>query len=203
MRKCRIKGCHRPNYSLGFCVACYRRQRRNRPKGEVTIRCSAPGCDRQHYAHKLCNKHLSRMQRFGSLDLPPRKKCGVQGCKKDHSNRGYCRPHARRFLLYGSPIAGVMSLEDGPTQLGRQRGVSKQRIDQVTNPAKHKARAKLKDAVDAGRINRPTHCSRCGKRCKPDGHHDEYSQPLKVVWLCSSCHRINHKQKRRVGVTRL
>jgi hypothetical protein len=38
----------------------------------------------------------------------------------------------------------------------------------------------------------PLTCEQCGKSCRPDAHHDDYSQPDKVRWLCLSCHAIAH-----------
>lgn len=42
-----------------------------------------------------------------------------------------------------------------------------------------------------GFIVRPDHCSGCGKKCKPDGHHHKgYAKEhvLDVIWLCRTCH---------------
>lgn len=34
-------------------------------------------------------------------------------------------------------------------------------------------------------------CEKCG-RLDTEGHHEDYSQPLVVVWLCPPCHRRRH-----------
>lgn len=34
-------------------------------------------------------------------------------------------------------------------------------------------------------------CSQCGAQ-EAEKHHPDYSQPLLIVWLCSSCHRQLH-----------
>lgn len=40
---------------------------------------------------------------------------------------------------------------------------------------------------------RPDHCSRCFVTCIPMAHHDDYSKPLEVTWLCFTCHeRLHH-----------
>lgn len=63
-------------------------------------------------------------------------------------------------------------------------------------PEKHKARTLCQRAVRAGTLVRPTECSECKKSCKPEGHHDDYSKPLEVAWLCPRCHRQRHSAYR-------
>ena len=60
---------------------------------------------------------------------------------------------------------------------------------------KNLARGRLRDAVKYGKVEKPKHCQRC-KAATPakalDGHHEDYSRPLDVVWLCRSCHGLAH-----------
>lgn len=56
---------------------------------------------------------------------------------------------------------------------------------------KTKAREILNGAVVSGKIIKPTNCSQCGKLRKVTAHHDDYSKPLQVKWLCYECHS-NH-----------
>jgi hypothetical protein len=56
------------------------------------------------------------------------------------------------------------------------------------------ARAYLRSYVARGRIVKPSRCQGCGKRRQLDAHHDDYTKPLAVRWLCArryrqSCHR--------------
>ena len=57
------------------------------------------------------------------------------------------------------------------------------------------AREQVKRELIKRTIVRPDNCSKCGKECKPQGHHDDYSRPLDVVWLCRACHRERHGGK--------
>lgn len=41
-------------------------------------------------------------------------------------------------------------------------------------------------------------CEVCGNP-RVDGHHDDYSQPLKVRWLCRSHHQLHHAAEWRAG----
>lgn len=39
-------------------------------------------------------------------------------------------------------------------------------------------------------------CIKCGEK-KSVAHHEDYDQPLDVVWLCQPCHRQRHKEIRK------
>jgi hypothetical protein len=47
-------------------------------------------------------------------------------------------------------------------------------------------------ALKVGKLKRPASCSRCGKKCQPHGHHQDYDLPLDVQWLCLKCHSLEH-----------
>lgn len=53
------------------------------------------------------------------------------------------------------------------------------------NPEKVKAHRKIFTEVRAGRII-PQKCF-CGK--KGEAHHEDYTKPLEVIWLCKKHHR--------------
>lgn len=51
-------------------------------------------------------------------------------------------------------------------------------------------------AIKSGRLIRPSACSSCGAGCVPHAHHDDYTKPLRVRWLCPKCHYDLHKKRR-------
>lgn len=51
--------------------------------------------------------------------------------------------------------------------------------------------------IDRGELVKPDKCSECGTEGRIDGHHEDYSKPLEVMWLCGECHRKRHKQFQR------
>lgn len=59
-----------------------------------------------------------------------------------------------------------------------------------------RARVAVREAIKAGRLTRPSQCEKCKGTpkhpAKVHGHHDDYTKPLKVRWLCASCHRQHH-----------
>lgn len=43
-------------------------------------------------------------------------------------------------------------------------------------------------AVKLGILVRPAECQVCKGNIKIEGHHEDYTKPLEVMWLCKSCH---------------
>lgn len=54
------------------------------------------------------------------------------------------------------------------------------------NRQKDKARNTLGRAVSSGKIA-PKACEQCGNPVA-EAHHNDYSKPLEVQWLCKDCH---------------
>jgi hypothetical protein len=62
-------------------------------------------------------------------------------------------------------------------------------------PTQRRAVWTLNNAIADGRAVRPSTCSRCGKEGRIEGHHNDYSKPLDVIWLCRRCHVEEHARK--------
>ncbi len=60
-----------------------------------------------------------------------------------------------------------------------------------TDPAVFASHRIVSEAVKRGELVRGT-CEVCGKE-KVDGHHDDYSKPLAVRWLCRKHHLAHHR----------
>lgn len=72
------------------------------------------------------------------------------------------------------------------TPARRASNVKKQRRYENRHPERQRARKALKRAVASGAIKRQP-CEVCGN-IKTQGHHDDYSKPLEVRWLCHPHH---------------
>lgn len=59
---------------------------------------------------------------------------------------------------------------------------------QGQHPAKYKARNMVGNAVRDGKLVKASECESCGEKTRLHGHHDDYSKPLDVRWLCAPCH---------------
>jgi len=55
------------------------------------------------------------------------------------------------------------------------------------------ARQAVHRAARDGRLVKPDACEQCGwSGLRLNAHHDDYTRPLSVRWLCCSCHRLHH-----------
>lgn len=67
---------------------------------------------------------------------------------------------------------------------------SVQRKRRAAHPEKSIAHRAVRAAVLSGRLTRGP-CEECGES-ETHAHHDDYSKPLDVRWLCKVCHRNVH-----------
>lgn len=52
-------------------------------------------------------------------------------------------------------------------------------------------------AIRIGLLKRGETCEHCGSKEKIEGHHEDYHEPLDVIWLCFQCHTNHHINKRK------
>jgi len=48
-------------------------------------------------------------------------------------------------------------------------------------------------ALRFGQLIQLDHCQRCKNKCVPQAHHQDYTKPLEVLWLCRKCHGEEHR----------
>lgn len=60
---------------------------------------------------------------------------------------------------------------------------------------RNKARAFTRQALRVGVLTRPPTCSSCGATGRIESHHEDYSKPLEVTWLCRPCHIQRHTDR--------
>lgn len=70
-----------------------------------------------------------------------------------------------------------------------ERDAQLKRIRRERYPERSSARRKVQTAIENGTLIKPLHCEMCGNETPLDGHHEDYSKPLDVIWLCRLCHR--------------
>ena len=60
-------------------------------------------------------------------------------------------------------------------------------------PMAYAAHVIFGNAIRDGKIKKENNCSICGSDLIVEAHHDDYTKPLNVRWLCNKCHRDWHK----------
>ena len=60
----------------------------------------------------------------------------------------------------------------------------------LNNKEKVKAHWTVSNAIRYGKLIRKA-CENCGNE-KSHAHHEDYTQPLKIKWLCHNCHWVAH-----------
>lgn len=75
------------------------------------------------------------------------------------------------------------------------------RKSRANNPEKYKANNAVNNALRDGKLSKPLVCEHCQLEKTLEGHHHSYEEEfwLDVVWLCRSCHVIEHKRLNEIS----
>lgn len=115
-------------------------------------------------------------------------------------NREKRLEQSRSWYARNIDKAREMSLEATRKYLATDHGKKKFRERSANwdknNPEKRRVHDRTMYAVKTGKLERPNQCSRCSKECIPHAHHEDYTKPYDVIWLCSFCHfKLHHGHK--------
>ena len=68
-----------------------------------------------------------------------------------------------------------------------------QRDYRARNADRERAHSAVRQAIKQGELERPEICSLCEMPGDIEAHHEDYSKPLEIIWLCSACHGAEHR----------
>lgn len=151
--------------------------------------------------------------------VPPREcLCAVCGdiFVGDHSQNKYCSDKCRRdgerasWRAYNARnremrrTAGRLHYDRNAEKTSArvkayretEKGRAVRRRTIAVDPLKASARQAVRVEIKAGRMTR-LKCEECGDP-KSQAHHEDYSKPLQVRWLCPKCHGKEHRKPRPV-----
>ena len=102
-----------------------------------------------------------------------------KGCQKVNSQKNYRKGRPSR-------IAYEKAREQSPERKAQKAEARKRHREK--HPERYKARTAVGNALRDGRLVKEL-CP-CGREAQ--AHHEDYSKPLEVTWLCRSCHVVGH-----------
>lgn len=142
----------------------------------------------EFYVHKqMADGHLNKCKECTKLDTFGRTEEEIEKRKHRDRNRSNHKERIQknRDRLLSNPEAMKKCNE---------------KKNEWSHRNKHKRNAHLKvsRAVMNGTIKRENNCSNCSSDIKVEAHHEDYSKPLEVIWLCSKCHHLRHKELREI-----
>jgi hypothetical protein len=134
---------------------------------------------------------------FYASNLRTCKECVRQRVRRNRASKvGYYRAYdAKRFQADPRVLERHKRYQATPGGKAAVRRIIQKYVE--ANPEKRAAHIKLGNAVRDGRVIKPAACQSCSQvpdaRHKLHGHHEDYSKPLDVIWLCAACHRRLHE----------
>ena len=145
------------------------------------------------YAEKNRDK-INEQNRNRRKDPIIREKCRLYAKKRYEKNPFYTKEVYQRNPEYRKK-RNIASKE---WKLKNKHSALANNINQkIRYPEKVRARNILRCAVYSKRICKPNICENCMKEFnRIEGHHDDYSKPLEVKWLCVTCHKELHRIKK-------
>lgn len=142
---------------------------------QVCILCGLEKPLTDYYKHPMtANGHLGRCKECHKLENKKNRAAKVKEKRRYDRERGKM-PH-RKQAAYAKN--------------------KRKRRSTTGYSAAHKAVAQ---AVAKGAMVKPDHCQVCLIDCSPQAHHDDYSRPLEVLWVCPPCHAQRHLELGRLG----
>lgn len=176
-------------------LANFYRLRGRKPYSSMCRRCSAAAQrERKGLGTRTSRNEIVELMRLGI------KRCGR--CKLELPRSSFHKNTKKRDGLQSS--CRECTSEVGMAAYRRDIEKSRARRREATrryakkNPKKGShphahAHAAVMKAVKSGRLVRPDVCEQCRKsESRIEAHHDDYSKPLDVRWLCAACHKIAH-----------
>jgi ribosomal protein S27AE len=122
----------------------------------------------EFYCHpKMADGHLNKCKCCNKKDSSEHRNKNIEKVREYDRERGK-RPERIKI--------GVQI-----TKIWRAKDIRRQRAHNAVHAA-----------IKSGKLVRQS-CLRC-EHGKTIAHHEDYSKPLDVIWLCQPCHKTRHKE---------
>jgi hypothetical protein len=123
-------------------------------------------------------------------------------CLKIHI-KAYREKHAERYKVYEQARANLphrvaQRREYIVTDAGKAARKRATENYRKKYPMKYATKIIFGNAIKNKLIIPENQCSMCASTNQIEGHHDDYTKPLEVRWLCSKCHKQWHKHNQAI-----
>ena len=150
-------------------------------KEKVCFKCNVLKPLSDFYKHKqMGDGHLNKCKSCTKKDVHNYREDNLEKIREYDRNRPNHEERLKRNKEYAK------------TEKGKEvsaKGLKNYRRKHVD---RHRAKALFWYALRDGKVIRPDRCQHCNVECVPQGHHNDYSKPLDVVWVCVPCHTEFH-----------
>lgn len=132
------------------------------------------------------------------------RKCGTERIKRNYpsGSEWYCAPCYKEGHRNWQRQNSAKKRDGLPLRGPRKaplRYDEAKRIWDRGNPEKRRAHKIVEGAILSGRIRKEP-CAICGE-LRSQAHHDDYSKPLDVMWLCPKHHSARHRELAAVSAS--
>lgn len=138
----------------------------------------------------LTTKPLSEFYRHSQMEDGHLNKC--KECAKSDTKKNY-EENIEHYKEYDRNRARLSQRVEARSKYQKEHVdlVNKIKYKWIkNNPEKRRAHIAVGNAIKSGKLVRQS-CESCGE-LKTEAHHDDYSKPLDVRWLCKKCHTKHH-----------
>ena len=150
-------------------------------------------CFKCHKTQPLTNFYAHSEMPDGHLGKC--KECTKKDVQKNYrKNFEYYQEYEKKRRDLPHRVQG--RLKYAASEEGRIAGNRAKKAWELRNPEKKHAAVALSNAVRDGKIVRKKTCEVCGRRKNVEAHHEDYSKPLEIKWLCKKCHWSADEKRR-------
>lgn len=147
------------------------------------IKCELPKPLSEFYRHsEMSDGHLNKCKVCCKKDSNSHRVTNLESVKAYDRERGRTATHKKRVSDYYQ------------TEKGKLISFAAKKRWQEKNKEKRKAHTKVQTALRNGSLVKLP-CEKCGNP-ESEAHHEDYSFPLDVNWLCSEHHAELHRLQR-------
>jgi hypothetical protein len=171
-------------------VSCHKCEHVWEYQGRSAFLVTCPKC------HIKSNVFIEENLKYAEKAICP--ECGKEFLKREKRSR-CC---STQCFQRSSAKRGAKAFHEKHSQSGSNNnnwkgGITKDNvrylnIQRERYPERVGCREITMQAVRSGKLIRPSNCQSCGASVRVFAHHNDYSKPFDVLWLCRPCHRKLH-----------